>query len=56
MTLQEQEVGALLDQPHHDGSDLYVLERPARLGDEAVVRLRVPRAATGGPRRPALRA
>ena len=46
MTLQEQEVGALLDQPHHDGSDLYVLERPARLGDEAVVRLRVPRAAT----------
>ncbi len=45
MTLQEQEVGALLDQPHHDGSDLYVLERPARLGDEAVVRLRVPRAA-----------
>ena len=33
----------LLAEPHHDGSDLYVLERPAELGDEAVVRLRVPR-------------
>ncbi len=26
-------MGALLHQPHHDGSDLYVLERPVRLGD-----------------------
>ena len=33
---------ALLAQPHHDGSDAYVLERPHDLGDEAVLRLRVP--------------
>ncbi len=33
---------AALDEPHHDGSDVYVLERPDRLGREAVVRLRVP--------------
>jgi alpha-glucosidase len=35
--------GSLLDQPHHDGSDVYVLERPTELGDEAVVRVHVPR-------------
>jgi alpha-glucosidase len=35
---------SLLAQPHHDGSDAYVLERPGELGDEATVRLRVPRA------------
>jgi alpha-glucosidase len=29
--------------PHHDGSGLYVLDRPEALGDEATVRLRVPR-------------
>ncbi|MDX6400853.1 MAG: alpha-glucosidase [Gaiellaceae bacterium] len=34
--------GALLDQPHHDGSDLYVLERPTELGGEAVVRVHIP--------------
>ncbi len=34
--------GGLAD-PHHDGSELYVLERPDELGGEAVVRLRVPR-------------
>ncbi|MBA3366115.1 MAG: glycoside hydrolase family 13 protein [Actinobacteria bacterium] len=33
--------GALSD-PHHDGSDLCLLEQPRRLGDDAVVRLRVP--------------
>ena len=33
----------LLDRPHHDGSDAYVLERPAELGGTATVRLRVPR-------------
>ena len=33
---------SLLAQPHHDGSDAYVLERPHDLGDEAVLRLRVP--------------
>jgi alpha-glucosidase len=35
-----EETGTLLDAPHHDGSELYVVERPAELGDEAVVRLR----------------
>ena len=34
----------LLDRPHHDGSDAYVLERPDELGGTATVRLRVPRA------------
>ena len=33
----------LLDRPHHDGSDAYVLERPDELGGRATVRLRVPR-------------
>jgi alpha-glucosidase len=33
---------ALLDEPRHDGSDLYVLERPHELGGEAVVRIRLP--------------
>jgi alpha-glucosidase len=35
---------ALLDEPHHDGSDTFVLERPDELGEDAVVRLRVPHA------------
>ena len=39
----ETRAGTLLADPHHDGSDLYVLERPSELGDKAVVRLRVPR-------------
>ena len=34
--------GTLLDEPHHDGSDLYVLERPDEAGGEAAVRVRVP--------------
>jgi alpha-glucosidase len=29
-------------EPHHDGSDLYVLDAPAGLGDVATVRIRVP--------------
>jgi alpha-glucosidase len=33
---------SLLDQPHHDGSDVYVLERPRELGGEAIVRIRLP--------------
>jgi alpha-glucosidase len=37
-------VRALLDAPHHDGSELHVLQRPDELGGEAVVRLRLPRA------------
>ena len=34
--------GTLLDQPHHDGSDGYVLERPDDIGGDAAVRVRVP--------------
>jgi alpha-glucosidase len=34
----------LLAEPHHDGSDGFVLERPDEPGGEAVLRLRVPRA------------
>jgi alpha-glucosidase len=33
---------SLLEQPHHDGSEVYVAERPEELGGEAVVRVRVP--------------
>jgi alpha-glucosidase len=38
-------LGTALATPHHDGSELYLLERPQEPGDEAVVRLRVPRGA-----------
>jgi alpha-glucosidase len=48
MSIPEVSVQALLDEPHHDGSDLHVLEHPAALGDSAVVRLRVPRAQSAG--------
>jgi alpha-glucosidase len=34
--------GTLLAEPHHDGSDVYVLEVPDDIGGEAVVRLRAP--------------
>jgi alpha-glucosidase len=37
---------SLLAEPHHDGSDEYVLRRPDELGGEAVVRLRAPRGST----------
>ena len=40
MSVLEAETASLLAEPHHDGSDLYVLERPGALGDQAVVRLR----------------
>jgi alpha-glucosidase len=33
---------AALAEPHHDGSELYVAEHPAELGDRAVLRVRVP--------------
>jgi alpha-glucosidase len=36
------ERGTLLERPHHDGSDLYVLERPEEPGGEATLRVRVP--------------
>ncbi len=42
MSVLEAETGSLLDEPHHDGSDLYVLERPEDIGGEAVVRALVP--------------
>jgi alpha-glucosidase len=44
MTLLESRVRSGLDEPHHDGSDLYVVQRPEELGDEVVLRLRIPRA------------
>jgi alpha-glucosidase len=37
-----EEIAAGLAAPHHDGSDLYVPQSAATLGDETVVRLRVP--------------
>jgi len=37
-------IATLLAEPHHDGSDAYVAERPDAAGGTAVVRLRVPRA------------
>jgi alpha-glucosidase len=39
-------VGSPLDEPHHDGSDAYVLEAPAALGDDLTVTLRVPRSSS----------
>ena len=39
------EAATLLAEPHHDGSDAYVVQAPAEPGDEAVVRVRVPREA-----------
>jgi alpha-glucosidase len=42
MTTAGRTVETLLDLPHHDGSDLHVLEQPDELGGTAVVRLRVP--------------
>jgi alpha-glucosidase len=42
MSVMSSRVRTLLDEPHHDGSDAYVPERPDELGSEAVVRLRVP--------------
>ncbi len=38
--LDETARGSLLDEPHHDGSDLYVLERADVLGEETTVRVR----------------
>jgi alpha-glucosidase len=44
MSATELDVAAALAEPYHDGSDACVLERPAELGDDAVVQLRVPHA------------
>lgn len=46
MSATEVQPASLLSRPHHDGSELYVLERPDELGGEAVVRLRTPRGST----------
>jgi alpha-glucosidase len=43
MTVTDTTATSLLSRPHHDGS--YVLEAPDELGGDAVVRLRMPRAA-----------
>jgi alpha-glucosidase len=37
--------GGAVAEPHHDGSELYVVERPAELGGTATVRVRVPNGA-----------
>ncbi len=39
------ETAAALAEPHHDGSELYVLQHPADVGDKAVLRVRAPRGA-----------
>ena len=41
----EKTTGTALAEPHHDGSELYVVDRPDELGGTAVVRLQAPRAA-----------
>ena len=45
MTAVETTRAAALAEPHHDGSELYVAQHPAELGDEAVLRVRVPQGA-----------
>jgi alpha-glucosidase len=42
MSIAAEAEATLLAEPHHDGSELYVLERPDELGGEAVVRVDVP--------------
>jgi alpha-glucosidase len=47
MTVAAEAKMTMLEEPHHDGSDLYVLERPDDLGGEAVVRVLAPRGMDG---------
>jgi alpha-glucosidase len=47
MTVAAEAQATMLAEPHHDGSDLYVLERPDDLGGEAVVRVHAPRGMDG---------
>ena len=47
MSATEAISGAALAEPHHDGSELYVNERPDELGGKAVIRVRVPNGAAG---------
>jgi len=42
LAVEENAIAAGLAQPHHDGSELYVVERPDAPGGEATVRLRLP--------------
>jgi alpha-glucosidase len=42
MSAPEAMCAAALAEPHHDGSELYVAERPDELGGKAVVRVRMP--------------
>ena len=42
MTATHAKRAAALAEPHHDGSELYVVERPDQLGGKAVVRVRMP--------------
>jgi alpha-glucosidase len=45
--LNETAATTALAEPHHDGSELYVVERPDELGGSAVIRMRAPRGAAG---------
>jgi alpha-glucosidase len=45
MSATESLRGSAVTGPHHDGSDLYVAERPTDLGGDAVLRVRVPNGA-----------
>ena len=47
MTATEAMRAAALAEPHHDGSELYVTERPDELGGKAVIRVRVPNGTAG---------
>jgi alpha-glucosidase len=44
MTVSTDVRASLLNEPHHDGGELCVVDVPDRLGGDATVRLRVPRA------------
>jgi len=45
LTRLEEASAAALAEPHHDGSELYVVERPGELGGKAVLRMRALRGA-----------
>ena len=45
MTVVGGERAAALTEPHHDGSELYVVDRPDEVGGTATVRLRAPHGA-----------
>ncbi|MDX6487184.1 MAG: alpha-glucosidase, partial [Gaiellaceae bacterium] len=42
MTIAESDIVTALADPHHDGSELYVVDRPDALGGTATLRLRAP--------------